>query len=132
MPLVANANTVAIPLEALWALMGLGSCIYFLEPVSFLKQFLFETISFSEQVVYWTSFFISYKTKKKTACGLYYKYKVSIKKSLLYATSRRKKMLPLIEKLLWDATCRRNFRKALFSETQKCPLNRQICPFGYL
>ena len=39
-------------------------------------------------------------------------------------------MLPLVEKLLRDATCRGNFRKALFSETQKCPLNRQICPFG--
>ena len=51
-------------------------------------------------------------------------------KSLLYGTCRRKKMVPFVENLLRDGTFRRKFRKALFSETQKCPLNRQICPLG--
>ena len=48
MQLVANANTVAIPLEALCALRGLGSCIYFLEEVVFifLKKFFIEPVSF--------------------------------------------------------------------------------------
>ena len=51
------------------------------------------------------------KPKKKTACGLYYKYKVSIKKSLLYATSRRKKMLPVVEIL--EKLCFQKLRNVL-------------------
>ena len=50
--------------------------------------------------------FISYKNQKKTACGLYYKYEVSMKKSLLYPTYRGKKILPIAEKLLRHPTFR--------------------------
>ena len=40
-------------------------------------------------------------------------------------------MVPFVENLLRDGTFRRKFRKALFSETQKCPQKTQKWPLGY-
>ena len=129
-------------LEALCALRGWGSYIYFLEEVVFifLKKFFTEPVLLNQ--FFWTIFLLNQflfepvflfltKNQKKTARGLYYKYEVSIKKSLLYGTCRRKKMVPFVENLLRDGTFRRNFRKALFSETQKCPQKTQKWPLGY-
>ena len=104
-------------------LVSSGTVSFLVEPVVYWTSCLLNQL-FIEPVVYWTScfifsvaaFFISYKNQKKTACGLYYKYEVSMK-SLYYMIPVAEKrwylsrkncceMIPVAEKMKW----------ALFSE----------------
>ena len=123
-----------------YALRGLGHWHWLVSSgiVSFVlleQLFLFSvTVVFViEPVSFFTepAFFISYKKPKKTACGLLYITCVFIK--LLYILCFAEFWSCVSRKNYFDILCiAEKSKMSLIFRKQKCPLNGQICPLGYL
>ena len=137
LPLFANAAAIIckcychLPWTH-WASMdwGIGIGLVISVAVYLLYQFFIVPVFYCTSFLLY-QFFYCCKNQKKTACGLYYKYEVSIK-SLYYILPVVEKRSYLSWKNCWDILpFVEKSKMSLIFRKQKCPFSRQICPVGY-